>query len=55
MARLVAEPGFRISARRLGEAIAADLNSGGLAREMEVIAMARRSAGRGAREPASVI
>ena len=44
--QLINQPHFRIAARRLGEAIAADLDSGALVREMEVIAMGRRSAER---------
>jgi hypothetical protein len=44
--QLINQPHFRIAARRLGEAIAADLDSGALVREIEVIAMGRRSAER---------
>jgi MGT family glycosyltransferase len=36
--RLIAEPHFRVNARRLGDAIAADIKSSGLVDEMEAIA-----------------
>ncbi len=39
--RLIAEPHFRIAARRLGDAIAADLDSASLVNEMEAIVEAR--------------
>ncbi|MEJ0094946.1 MAG: glycosyltransferase [Methylocella sp.] len=37
--RLITEPHFRVAAKRLGEAIAADIDSVGLVREMEAIAV----------------
>jgi UDP:flavonoid glycosyltransferase YjiC (YdhE family) len=41
-ARLILEPDCRLAARRLGEAIAADVDGAGLVREMEAIAAMRR-------------
>ena len=41
-ARLILEPHCRLAARRLGEAIAADVDGAGLVREMEAIAAMRR-------------
>jgi UDP:flavonoid glycosyltransferase YjiC (YdhE family) len=62
-ARLILEPRFRLAARRLGDAIAADINGTALVQEMETIAAVRRdgrapaaavaraaSAGRGSRQ-----
>jgi UDP:flavonoid glycosyltransferase YjiC (YdhE family) len=41
-ARLILEPSCRLAARRLGEAIAADIDGAGLVREMEAIAAMHR-------------
>ena len=41
-ARLILEPDCRLAARRLGEAVAADVDGAGLVREMEAIAAMRR-------------
>ena len=41
-ARLLFEPHFRLAARRLGEAIKADIDGAGLVREMEAIVAAHR-------------
>ena len=41
--RLIAEPRFRLAARRLGEAIAPDLGSDALVKEMEAIAASGRA------------
>jgi MGT family glycosyltransferase len=41
-ARLILEPDFRIAARRLGEAIKADIDRAGLVQEMEAIVAAHR-------------
>jgi MGT family glycosyltransferase len=41
-ARLILEPGCRLAARRLGDAIAADIDGAGLGREMEMIAATHR-------------
>ena len=47
--RLTTEPHFRASARRLGQAIRADIDASILVRELEAIATARRGAGTAAR------
>jgi MGT family glycosyltransferase len=41
-ARLIVEPDFRLAARRLGEAIKADIDRAGLVQEMEAIVAAHR-------------
>ena len=41
-ARLIFEPNFRLAARRLGEAIKADIDRAGLVQEMEAIVAAHR-------------
>jgi UDP:flavonoid glycosyltransferase YjiC (YdhE family) len=41
--RLIREPHFRVAARRLGEAINAEIESAGLVGEMEEIARAQAS------------
>jgi UDP:flavonoid glycosyltransferase YjiC (YdhE family) len=41
-ARLIFEPNFRFAARRLGEAIKADIERAGLVQEMETIVAAHR-------------
>jgi UDP:flavonoid glycosyltransferase YjiC (YdhE family) len=43
VARLIFEPDFRLAARRLGEAIKADIDSAGLVQEMEAIVAEHRS------------
>jgi MGT family glycosyltransferase len=50
--RLTTEPHFRTSARRLGEAIRADIEASILVRELEAVAAAGRGAGTAARKPA---
>jgi MGT family glycosyltransferase len=49
--RLTTEPRFRASARRLGEAIRADIDASILVRELEAVAAAGRGAGTAARKP----
>ena len=49
--RLTTEPHFRASARRLGEAIRADIDASILVRELEAVAAAGRGAGTAARKP----
>jgi UDP:flavonoid glycosyltransferase YjiC (YdhE family) len=50
-ARLIFEPNFRLAARRLGEAIKADIDRAGLVQEMEAIVAAHRR-DRARQEPA---
>jgi MGT family glycosyltransferase len=49
--RLISEPHFRVAARRLGAAIAADCNSSSLVEEMESVVAERRQAQRAAGSP----
>lgn len=50
--RLTTEPHFRASARRLGEAIRAEIDASILVRELEALAAAGRGAGAAAHKPA---
>ena len=50
--RLIKEPHFTAAARRMGEAIRADISASGLTREMEAIAATGRAAGTASRRSA---